>query len=490
MGGAPRDLLTWAREFLPEYFSDEPSAFHIELMRDLANRSKRLIARVAPRGHAKSTCASLALPLWAVCERQYRNILIVSHEATLATQFVRDIRMELESNDRIVEQYGDQCAPLPGEGDAKPRRRKWSEANFTTSSGVTILAKGGGAALRGVRSGPNRPDLIICDDIECDAQVQSSERRDKLDQWLRRVLMPTLAPGGRVIVIGSLLHFDSLLSNLRDRTKFPGWDYRVYRALEAEAVVAEGAPMTIGATAFRHVALWPARWSVERLLEEQERIGTLAFQQEYQANPIDTGRQVFRSEWLKRYDPSVLTTCERLSTFVTVDPAVGKTAGDFFAIWIGSVDRATGKIYTRELSLEKIDFVAQVRRIIAIFETWRPEKIGIEANAYQMSLVHTLREYSTRNGLYMPIEAIITRGEKKARIQSIAPVLECGDFLFPPDLSRDAELQFLEFPNAKHDDGPDVCAMGIELARGVIKAGEIECRTARRDGVVFGPGGI
>lgn len=484
------DLLAWAREFLPEYFSDEPSAFHVELMRDLADHSRRLLVRVAPRGHAKSTCASLALPLWALCERQCRNILIISHEASLATQFVRDIRAELDSNDRIRDRYGDLCAPPSATGDAKPRKKKWTESNLTTSSGVTIQAKGSGAALRGVRSGPNRPDLIICDDIECDEQVHNPERRKKLDYWMRRVLLPTLAPRGRVVVIGSLLHFDALLANLRDRQKFPGWDFRMYRALEVEPVAqAEGGSL-MRATEFRHVALWPSRWSVERLLEEQERIGTLAFQQEYQANPIDTSTQVFPADILRRYDPEMLDSIAERATVVAVDPAVGKQSGDYFAIWVGTIDRSSGAIYTRELTLEKIDFVQQVRRIISVFEAWRPERVGIESNAYQMALVHTLRDYSARSGLYMPIEPMMTRRNKELRIRGLAPLFAGGSLFLPQNLSRDAELQFLEFPFAGHDDAPDVCAMGVELARRVQGEAGVEGRTDARRALVFGTGGI
>src|SRR5688500_2817206 len=102
----PPAALAWARSFLPDYFTDEPSAFHEELLADLDDPARRLVARVAPRGHAKSTCASLAYPLYAICEQKRRNLVIVSHEASLATQFVRDIRTELETNERILARYG------------------------------------------------------------------------------------------------------------------------------------------------------------------------------------------------------------------------------------------------------------------------------------------------------------------------------------------------------------------------------------------------
>ena len=175
--------LRWARKFLPDYFCDKPAPFHAELMGDLENAERRLIARVAPRGHAKSTCAALAYPLWCICEQRRRNIVIITHESALATQFVRDIRNELEVNDRIIDKYGDLCkepatkrrsdgatkgkarrhggtkARSVGRKTAKRRARpKWSEAIFTTATGITVQAKSAGGSLRGARVGPSRPD--------------------------------------------------------------------------------------------------------------------------------------------------------------------------------------------------------------------------------------------------------------------------------------------------------------------------------------------
>lgn len=478
--------LRWALQYLPHFFSDPPCRFHIELMTALEDPARRLIARVAPRGHAKSTCAALAYPLWCICERKRRNIVIVTHETSLATQFVRDIRTELETNERIQAEYGDLCQ----EPDPEPRSRaatkgkkgnrragkrcpraKWSEAMFTTGTGVTVQAKGTGARFRGLRVGPHRPDLIIGDDLEKDEHVTSAEGRRKLENWLRRVVMPALAPDGQLLVLGSLIHYDSLLANLRDPQRFPGWDYAVYRALEAE----------LGPDGEYHrVALWPARWPVARLDLEHERIGTIAFEQEYQANPIDESIRTFRPEWLRSYDPSELVP-ERLTTLMAVDPATGENDGDYFALWIGSVDSSTGVIYTRSLTIERIGIVDQVKRIIAAFAEWRPVIVAIETVGYQKTLKQSLEEESRQRRLYMSIIGIETRRNKVARIQGSAPLYENGLFRLPPVLAPEIEQQFLHFPKTKHDDGPDVCAMGIELARSLHAGVRIEGATAVRN---------
>jgi phage terminase large subunit-like protein len=483
--------LRWALRYLPEYFTDRPAPFHTELMRDLEDPENRLVARVAPRGHAKSTCATLAYPLWCICERRRRNIAIITHETSLATQFVRDIRLELETNERIIDRYGDLCED-DGEDRAerkarrhggtkarrtkrkttkRRRRSKWSQATFTTATGITVQAKGTGASFRGARVGPNRPDLIICDDIEKDEHVASPEGRRKLEHWLRQVVMPALAPDGQLVVLGSLIHYDSLLANLRDPRRFPRWSYKVYRALEAE-LSDDGQ--------YYLKALWPDRWPVERLQEERERVGTLAFEQEYMANPIDDSIRVFRPEWLQRYDLEELAGKE-LITIMAVDPATGVSGGDYFALWVGGIDRHTGVIYTRALNLQRIGVVEQVKRVVEAFQQWKPIKIGIETVAYQVALKEILDEHSRQHHLYMPIVPIRTTANKRARIEGSSPFYENGTFRLLPTLDPEIESQFLHFPKARHDDAPDVCAMGIELARTLRTAGTFNGATGGRN---------
>lgn len=468
--------IDWACRFLPHYFTHEPAEFHRQLLSDFLKPDLRLIARVAPRGHAKSTCAALAFPLWAICERIRRNIVIITYESSLALQFVRDLRLELESNERILAHYGDLARPPlpdPDSRKSKPARRppKWTQALFSTSTGVTVQAKSAGASFRGTRVGPQRPDLIICDDIEKDDLVQNPHSRKKLEHWLRRVVLPALDPDGQLIILGSIIHYESLLARLRDRVRFRPWNYRVYRALEINSTP-QGS--------HQPVALWPARWPVEKLQDERARIGSVAFEQEYQANPLDTSLRVFDPAWLRRYQPSELTG-KSLRNIMTVDPATGASAGDFFALWVGSIDLDTGVIYTRILHLARIGIVEQVRRILDAWNLWRPERVGIETTAYQVVLKQILDDYSRRNHLHIPVVAINALANKRARIEASAPFYENGTMRLPQELDEEVELQFSQFPKGAHDDAPDVCAMGIELARALRGAFAIEGATRRNN---------
>jgi predicted phage terminase large subunit-like protein len=164
---------------------------------------------------------------------------------------------------------------------------------------------------------------------------------------------------------------------------------------------------------------------------------------------------------------------------MAVDPAVGLRHGDYFALWVGSVDSATQKIYTRELTLRHINVTAQVNQIVEAYLRWRPVQIQIEANGYQQTLARLVAERSVELGLVIPVSAVPSRGTKETRVLSSVPAYERGQFLLPPGLPPEIRAQFLNFPDGPHDDAPDVCAMGIELV-GARRVREIQGLTAAR----------
>jgi len=85
--------LEWAVEFLTHYLTEPPCGFHAELMADLENADKRLIARVAPP-LTRRLIRSIAVgrPAGAASRNGSVSRAIVTHEAGLATWFVRDLR--------------------------------------------------------------------------------------------------------------------------------------------------------------------------------------------------------------------------------------------------------------------------------------------------------------------------------------------------------------------------------------------------------------
>src|SRR5690606_8760012 len=72
-------------------------------------------------------------------------------------------------------------------------------------------------SVRGIRHGARRPDLIIADDVEDSNSVKTREGRNKTYDWYTSEIIPAGDTYTKRIVIGNLLHEDSLLMRLKER---------------------------------------------------------------------------------------------------------------------------------------------------------------------------------------------------------------------------------------------------------------------------------
>ncbi len=443
----------------------------------------------APRGHGKSVLMGLVFPLWAICTRRKRFIVLISSSSTIAEGFLASITRELEENALIKRDFGE----LTG-------RRKWTNSDLLTSTGIRVSARGVGSSLRGMRSFQDRPDLIICDDLEDDESVLNPQNREKLMNWFFSSVLNLLGPSGDVFVVGTVLHHDSLLSLL-----LKAWQGRRYQALSPEGE-----------------ALWPDYYSAERLLKikhgdgEKEGIGTLAFEGEYQNNPISPEEQLFRSEWIRCYQPEEMNG--EFLVVTALDPALGggrqgqKRLGDYSALV--TVGQQAGKIYVLEAELLRLSPKETLEAAVSSFRRWsvfshsasqlragQPQGckhnqiyserieiasptsscpgmtptgkykislhflcLAIEVNTFQAVLKDVLEEISRKEGLFIPIRPVKNFSDKVARVSSLSPLVESGSILFRQD-QKDLIEQLIQFPRGAHDDGPDALEMAVRMLR-------------------------
>ena len=154
---------------MSHYFSLEPAKFHQELV-GLLDKQGATTAIAAPREHAKSTIVTLGYPLHQICFGLRNFIIIVSDSEYQASDFVRFIKLELEENQRIQQDFG----------DLRGHFGQWTESGFVTCNGVKVLARGKGQKIRGLRHRQHRPDLVVMDDIENDQSVRSPRQVEKI----------------------------------------------------------------------------------------------------------------------------------------------------------------------------------------------------------------------------------------------------------------------------------------------------------------------
>ncbi len=486
---AEQDIFFFASYYVPHYFEDRPPAFHRELIalarkaeRERSQRDTEGLVVAAPRGHAKSTLLTFLLPLYWIVFRKKRFVVIVSDTTMLAETFVSALKKELEENSRLREDFGELC----GDRLRSSRRLKWTASDFTTAhtdaAGTTIwstrvLARSTGSQFRGLRNGAYRPDAILCDDLENDELVATPEMRTKTWDWFTKAVLPALDPKrGSLIVIGTILHFDSLLNRLLKRAEADGvYDWRLYRAIDEQG----------------HI-LWPERFDHAFFTQRKYIMGTLAFNSEYLNYPIDETTRIFRPEWPRWYTRNELEYNHRLQRWVFrgepleivigVDPAISeRDSADYFAYVVLGVAREQRVKVVLQAFADRLDFPAQVQEIIRQEATWQPKYIGIEEQAYQKALPQQLvKEHFVLGTKLKPLKNGMSN--KYQRIVASSVAWEHGTVYLRESLDDEAgawdELgqrkvhqrmlplyrQMMQYPASAHDDVLDACENALQLA--------------------------
>ena len=170
------DLLAWGRKYLPDHFQLPPSIMHRWMAEQfaaaLARRGTKLNV-LGPRGGAKSTIGTLALPLRAAVECQENYIWIVSDTKNQAVAHLENIKAELLDNRRLARDFPEAV------GRGLVRRGN----SIVLRNGVTIEAFGTGQRIRGRRRRQHRPTLIVCDDLQNDGHIRSALQREHSRDW-------------------------------------------------------------------------------------------------------------------------------------------------------------------------------------------------------------------------------------------------------------------------------------------------------------------
>lgn len=382
--------------YLPHHFTEPPADFHWDLA-DLAEEHERL-AIAAPRGHAKTTVLALAYPLFRAAVHREPFTLIVSDTATQAEQRTSDLYAELLENQDLTRRYPHLA--LPERKDYAEKRVKRTTREFITLGGVRFTSAGAGQSLRGIKDRHQRPSLIVIDDLENDENVRTIEQRHKLLDWFTKSLLNLPGPSGaQVLVIGTVLHPDSLLCGLLAPERAHVWTQRRLQAIQPDGT-----------------SLWPAAWTVEKLEAKRAEIGALAFASEYMNDPVRRGATVFQDAY---YYDTLPTTAYRDG--IGIDFAyTAKAHADYSVAIRGRL--LDDRLYLTDLYRAQVEVPAFGARLKAMDGNNMLARIG----GTEKGIVQLLkREYGLR------IRTIPASTDKFAFAQPVAAMWNAGKVLLP-----------------------------------------------------------
>lgn len=472
------DLEFFARTYFPHYVKAQNSVVHDYLYRRLptilfSDKGER-DAIAAPRGEAKSTIVSQIAVLFGLATGRLFYPCIVMDAFEQAAEMLEAIKAELEFNQRLATDFPELC----GQG------RVWRAGVIVTANNRKVEAFGSGKKMRGRRHGPYRPDFIVLDDIENDDNVRSPEQRDKLERWVKRTVLSLGSADDtcRVVLIGTVLHYDSVLNRF---IKNPLWRSKAFRAIIAwpdhmdlwdeweELLLNAGeeaalrfyqqhaADMEAGA-----VVSWPAMRPLYKLMVKRARDGHDAFDSEQQNDPAAGEGAPF--------DKCIHFWVNKLADWImygACDPSLGRLGAsrDPSAILVGGFNRFGGV----DKQMPILDVVeAKIRKrlpdriiedIIAMQREYRCVMWAFESVQFQEFLRTELLKRSALRGIPVPARPVMPHADKILRIESMQPYCAAEQIRVHPSQTTLIQ-QLRHFPKADHDDGPDALQMLWMLA--------------------------
>lgn len=516
------DLSYFGRAYLSHFFKRVSPAFHEELdetwisgvmkgmnpyddYKEISRRDGSHSAIAAPRGHAKSTNFTFKDTLHAILYRYKHYAMIISDSSEQAEGFLDDIKTELEDNYNIIQDFGE----LKGD-------KAWRSNVLITKSDVKLEALGSGKKIRGRRHRAWRPDLIVLDDIENDENVQTPEQRRKLSSWFYKAVSKCGDTYTDIMYIGTILHYDSLLSNV---LKNPEYETKTYQAVISEAenkdlweqwesiytnlfdpdhkknadtfYEANEKDMLVGTE-----VLWIEKWSYKALMQMRITEGIASFNSEMQNNPIDPENSDFNEEWFDYYDDAPPDFSK--PNFIIIganDPSLGKNKkSDTSTIIDVALDLNTGYMYVVGASVEKRKPDVIINDVIETHRRYKRDlskgyyKFGVETVQFQYFFKDVMAAKALEAGEYIPIEEIQSSINKVVRIRSLQPYVKNKWIKFSRK-HKELIRQMTEFPMGKNDDAPDALQMVVALAQ-IVKAIAIktEYKSVSKRHVRFGKG--
>ena len=448
---------------------DKPAAtplFHKEIWELVTSTSKQ-VAIAAPRYHAKSTAVTHAYTLASVLFRESRYVLIVSDTVTQAVQFLGDIKKELMDNDDLRALFSVSSFPKDTEDDLI--------VEMEDGHTFRIQAKGSEQKLRGLKWANLRPDLIIGDDMENDEIVMNKERRTKFKRWFYGALIPCVSSSGKIRIVGTILHLDSLLENLMPSSLLA--HHKGSKNLVQEDLK-EYATNKLPWKSVKYRAhtddfktlLWPEMKSADdfRLQKEDYVRQGLAdvYSQEMLNIPLDISDTFFKKV---DFVPMKLEDQKKkLVYYATCDLAVSQAQrADYSAFVIGGMDEE-GRLYCKHVIKERMDALEIVDTILMLQKIYKPVLFGLEQGTIQKAIGPYLNEEMLKRGEFINTVLLKPSGDKLTRARSIQARMRSGACRFDKDTDwyQGFEDELLRFPRDKHDDQVDAWAyLGLMLDR-------------------------
>ncbi len=445
-----RDYESWFKYYFPNFYLSEAADFQKRASKRIINNPEWFEVRSWSRELAKSTRTMMEV-LYLTLTGRKKNVLMVSNSYDNACRLLLPYKAILESNNRIINDYGEQEST-----------GKWEAGEFITRTGVSFRALGAGQSPRGTRNQASRPDVIIIDDIDTDEECRNPQRIRIKMQWIEEALYATRSISNPLLwlVCGNIIAEYCCVTEMAKKAD----KHEIVNILDKEGN-----------------STWPQKNSLADIKRVLSKQSWAAQQKEYFNNPINEG-SVFKEITYDTCPP--LSKCD--DVVVYADPSTSNKdrakkntqASHKCIVIIGSKN---GKRYLYKIWLDQVGtktFVSWLYEAHLFVQskkvdTYRMfiENNTLQAPFYEQVIQPEIHKMAKEYGFSIPIrEDDRRKPDKYFRIEgTLQPLNASGRLIFNASQKEDPHMIRMEnqllgvSEKAIVMDGPDALEGGCWL---------------------------
>lgn len=400
---------------------------------------------ISPRESAKSTWWFLINPMWAAANGFIKFVAAFSDSATQAENHLSTFKAELDGNQLLREDFPKFTRPATRSRGTVVADR---QSQIQTASGFTFAARGIDSGNLGLKVGHQRPDALICDDIESGEANYSLHQAGKRLSTLQNVILP-LSEFARVVVAGTTTMSGGLIHQCVKSATIPGppadWirdeNFRVHYY-----------PPII-ATEEGERSIWPAKWPMTYLEDVRS---TRSFKLNFLNQPASLDGDYWSPEDFRYPEPGeALDPAPRM--MLSVDPAVtSKATSDFTGLSVVSHDPGRRRCTVHAALQVKLPPAGLRDKILAMLDEFpQISLVLVEDNQGGDVWAHIL------HGLPVKLRTVHQSAPKAVRAASVLNRYQRGQVIHAKPL-RDLEEQMCAFPKAANDDILDSVVSAVQ----------------------------
>lgn len=408
------------------------------------------------REHAKSIIWDVMVPMLLKAKGELSGMMLSSANQQKANTLLADIQAELMFNKRYIADFGEQY-----------NLGAWKDGHFTTVDGVGFWAFGRGVSPRGTRKSDKRPNYGVFDDIEDATLVRNESRVMEVVDWILGDFFGAMPiTGSRLIGVGNRTHKRGVVAHIVGDIE-PD-DPKRERLYHSKVFALENPRTHKKDLSEKGRPAWHQRYTREMILEKMRKMGWRIALREFFHEHIVEGK-TFREEHLPWVETLPLYKYDKLITYNDPSYKANRTSDFKSIVLIGKKDRYYDIIdcfvrqcTTAEMVRGHYNLAAQV-----------PDNLNckhyMEANFIQDLMLEEYWRVGEERGTTLRIRGDKRKKpDKEVRIENLTPLTEQGFIRFNKDMKHKPDMQelrqqFLGFPDAEHDDGPDSVEGGVYL---------------------------